>query len=167
MKKNSFMSVVLALFMCSAFSVTAFANSSWVWITKSRPYDVLPFVIVFTLIAETYVIAHFCNIESKCRVFIPVLAGNFLSYIMPYVVYSKSLYGEVYGLKYAINRGPCYTVGTAFLIMTLLTELPVVYFSLRKRVQDKKVLAITVIAVNVLTTIAVAATERFICRGRW
>ena len=166
-RNNTFMSLTIALFMTFGFSVSAFANSSWVWITKSRPYDVLPFVIVFTLLAETYVIAYFSKIESKSRVFVPVLIGNLLSYAMPYIVESQSMYGEYYGLKHSIDHGPFYTVGTAFLIMTLVAELPVVYFSLKGKTENKKALAISVVVINILTTVAVALTERIICRGQW
>lgn len=167
MNKNKLMSFTLAFIMCFGFSVTAFANSSWVWISESRPYDVLPFVIVFTLVAETFAIAYFGKIESKSTVFVPVLIGNVLSYAMPYIAYSNSLYGEYYGLKHALDHSPYYTVGIYFLIMTVAAELPVVYFSLRKKTNDKKALAVTVMAINVVTTVAVALTERLICRGQW
>lgn len=167
MKKNSLMTYSLALILSFGFSLTAFANSSWVWITKSRPYDVLPFVIVFTLVAETYAIAYFCKIESKSKVFVPVFIGNILSYAMPYIFYSNSLYGEFYGLKHAVDHSPYYTVGIHFLVMTIVAELPVVYFSLHKKAADKKLLAITIVAINIITTLAVALTERLICRGQW
>ena len=166
-KNNRFMSVTLALIMSFGFSVSAFANSSWVWITKSRPYDVLPFVIVFTLLAETYAIAYFSKIESKSRVFVPVLIGNLFSYAMPYIVESQSMYGEYYGLKHSIDHGPFYTVGTAFLIMTLVAELPVVYLSLKNKAASKKALATSIVIINILTTVVVALIERIICRGQW
>lgn len=167
MKKNSFMTLTLALVMSFGFSLTALANSSWVWITESRPYDVLPFVIVFTLVAETYFIAFFCKIESKSKVFVPVLIGNFLSYAMPYIIEYQTMYGEYYGLKHSIDHGPFYTVGTAFLVMTIVAELPVVYLALRKKAEDKRVLAISIVIINVLTTVFVALLERVLCRGQW
>lgn len=166
-KNNPIMSLALALIMSFGFSLSAFANSSWRWVTATRPYYVLPFVIVFTLVAETYFIAFFCKIESKSRVFVPVLIGNLLSYAMPYIIESQSMYGEYYGLIEALNRGPSYTVGTAFLVMTLVAELPVVYLSLKKKAEDKKVLAISIVIINVLTTAAVALVERILCRGQW
>lgn len=166
-KNNTLLSLTLGLLMSFGFSVSAFANSSWVWITKSRPYDVLPFVIVFTLVAETYAIAYFSKIESKSIVFVPVLIGNLFSYAMPYIVESQSMYGEYYGLKHSIDHGPFYTVGTAFLIMTLVAELPVVYLSLKNKTENKKALAISIIIINILTTAAVALIERIICRGQW
>ena len=166
-KNNTLMSVTIAFIMAFGFSLSAFANSSWRWITATRPYDVLPFVIVLTLVAETWFIAFFCKIENKSRVFVPVLVGNLLSYAMPYIIESQSMYGEYYGLKHSIDHGPFYTVGTAFLVMTLVTELPVVYLFLKKKAEDKKVLAISIVIINVLTTVAVALIERIICRGQW
>jgi len=168
MKKNKFMTFTLALIMCFGFSFTAFANSSWVWITESRPYDVLPLVIVFTLIAETFAISFFGKIESKNAVFVPVLIGNILSYMMPYVAYSQTTpYAGYESLGYILERGPFYTVGTHFLIMTLVAELPVVFLSLRKKAGDKKALAISIVAVNVLTTLLTALAERLLCHGHW
>ena len=167
MKKNRLMTFTLALIMSFGFSLTAFANSSWVWITARRPYDLLPFVIVLTLVSETFFIAFFAKIESKSRVFVPVLAGNLLSYAMPYIFYSHSLYGEYYGLMHALDHSPYYTVGIHFLVMIIVAELPVVYLSLRKKAEDKKVLAISIVIINVLTTVFVALLERVLCRGQW
>ena len=42
-------SVVFLLFAGFIFSVSA--NSSWAWISEKRPYDLLPFVALATLIA--------------------------------------------------------------------------------------------------------------------
>lgn len=166
-KNNTISSLALGLLMSFGFSFSAFANSSWVWITESRPYDVLPFVIAFTLVAETYVIAYFSKIESKSRVFMPVLIGNLISYAMPYIVYSNSFYGEVYGLKHALDHSPYYTVGAAFLVMTLVAEFPTVYLSLKNKAENKKTLAISIVIINILTTAAVALVERLVCRGQW
>lgn len=168
MKKNSFMSFMLALIMCFGFSVTALANSSWVWISESRPYDVLPIVAVITLVAETYAIAFFGKIESKSTVFLPVLIGNILSFITPYLFYSQTTpYAGAFSLGYILERGPFYTVGTHFLVMTLIAELPVVFLCLRKKAENSKALAIGIVAVNILTTLLTAFAERLLCQGHW
>ena len=71
MKKFNTLSAVLsALILSFAFSVSASANSSWVWITQTRPYDVLPFVIVGTLVAETLLIDRAGKIEKAFKYFI-------------------------------------------------------------------------------------------------
>ena len=169
MKKNNFcMSFFTALIMSLSFSVTVFANSSWRWITESRPYDVLPFVIVFTLFAETYTIKHYCRIIKTDRVFIPVFIGNIISYFMPYAVDILLVRSEhIYTLSEFWQRGHFYTVGTVYLFMTLVAEIPVVYAFLKKKATDSKTLVRVILAVNVLTTVLVALTERIICRGRW
>ena len=169
MKKNNFVvSFLLAMLMSVGFSVTAFGNSSWVWITESRPYDVLPFVIVFTLVAETYAIKALAGVKNTAEAFIPVLIGNILSYAVPYIGYSQTTpYAGAFSLGYILERGPFYTVGTAFLITTLVVEIPVVYFFLKKKAEDKRNLILTAVGANVFTTVVVAVVERVICRGRW
>lgn len=169
MRKNNFcISFFTSLIMLSPFSVTALANSSWRWISESRPYDVLPFVIVFTLFAETYVIKHFCRIDKTDRVFVPVFIGNIISYLMPYAVDVLLVHSEhLMTVREFWQRGHFYTVGTVYLFMTLIAEIPVVYSFLKKKATDPKTLFKVTFAVNVLTTVIVALTERIICRGRW
>ncbi len=48
--------VTVAILSCALFPAAVFANSSWVWISEKRPYDLLPFVIAGTLIIEIAVI---------------------------------------------------------------------------------------------------------------
>lgn len=169
MRENKFcISFLLAMILSVGFSVTALANSSWVWITQSRPYDVLPFVIVFTLVAETYVIKNFCDIENTLRVFIPVFIGNIISYAMPYAVDAYLVSSErIYSLEHFWEYGHFYTVGMVFIFITLAVEIPTVYFFLRKKVEDKKNLLKVIGIINIITTVAVALIERVICRGRW
>lgn len=169
MSKNNFcMSLCTTIFLLFSFTITALANSSWRWISESRPYDVLPFVIVFTLFAETYTIKHYCRIIKTDRVFIPVFIGNIISYFMPYAVDILLVRSEhIYTLSEFWQRGHFYTVGTVYLFMTLVAEIPVVYAFLKKKATDSKTLVRVILAVNVLTTVLVALTERIICRGRW
>ena len=72
-----------------------------------------------------------------------------------------------YTLSQIIDRGPYYTVGTAFLLLTLIIELPVVYFMLKKAADSKKKLALCIVLANVVTTVLVAIVERTLCYGRW
>ena len=169
MKKNNFVvSLITAVALSFGFSVVTFANSSWAWITQSRPYDVLPFVIVFTLVAETYVIKAVSGIRTAGEVFVPVLLGNLLSYAVPYITYSQTTpYAGAFSLGYILERGPFYTVGVAFLITTLVVEIPVVYMFLKKKTEEKRNLILADIGVNAFTTVVVAIIERVICRGRW
>lgn len=162
-------SVFIALIMSFGFSVVAFANSSWVWISEKRPYDILPFVIIGTLLIETLAVKFFDSGQNFYKVLFAVTVGNILSFIAPYIIYANftTPYSGVYSLSEIIDRGPFYTVGTVFLLLTVLTELPFVYFMLRKQSQSKTTLALTILFSNIITTALVAVTERFFCYGQW
>lgn len=148
------------------FSLTAFANSSWVWISETRPYDVLPFVAIATLIIETAALNGFLKIGNWHRVFTGVLIGNLISFAVPYIGYSNTTpYADYLSLPEILNRGPFYTVGTAFLIMTLAVELPFMYFWLKKDVKNKRLLVLVTVLANVVTTAMVALVEKLFCEG--
>ena len=56
-----------------------------------------------------------------------LLAGNVLSYIAPYIGYSQTEpYAGAFTLAYILERGPFYNVGTVYLLITLIVEIPVV-----------------------------------------
>lgn len=148
------------------FSLTAFANSSWVWISETRPYDVLPFVALATLIIETAALNGFLKIGNWHRVFTGVLIGNLISFAVPYIGYSNTTpYAGYYTLTQILQRGPFYTVGAAFLIITVAVELPFMYFWLKKSVKNKKLLVLVTVVANVVTTAMVALVERILCEG--
>lgn len=148
------------------FSLTAFANSSWVWISETRPYDVLPFVAIATLIIETAALNGFLKIGNWHRVFTGVLIGNLISFAVPYIGYSNTTpYAGYYTLTQILQRGPFYTVGAAFLIITVAVELPFMYFWLKKSVKNKKLLVLVTVVANVVTTAMVALVERLLCEG--
>lgn len=152
--------------MLFGFTLTACANSSWVWISETRPYDVLPFVAVATLIIETAAINIFLKVENWHKTFVGVLIGNLISFAVPYIGYSNTTpYAGYYTLGQILNRGPFYTVGGAFLLITLLVELPFMYFWLKKDVKNKRLLVIVTVLANVVTTAMVALCERLLCEG--
>ena len=149
-----------------AFSFTAFANSSWVWISETRPYDVLPFVAAATLAIETAALNLILKIGNWHKVFSGVLIGNLISFAVPYIGYSNTTtYAGYYTLTQILQRGPFYTVGAAFLIITVAVELPFMYFWLKKSVKSKKLLILTTIIANIVTTAMVAIVERLLCEG--
>ncbi len=150
------------------FPVVASANSSWVWISQTRPYDILPFVVVGTLLIETVSVNLVSKIGNWYKTFFAIFIGNIISFAVPYIGYSNTIYAEAgYTLSQIIDRGPYYTVGTAFLLLTLMVELPIVYFLLKKDAEDKKKLAVCIVAANVVTTVLVAVVERTLCYGQW
>ena len=149
------------------FSFTAFANSSWVWISETRPYDVLPFVAIATLAIETAALNLILKIGNWHKVFSGVLIGNLISFAVPYIGYSNTTPYYDMPLSYILERGPFYTVGAAFLIITVAVELPFMYFWLKKSVKNKKLLILTTIIANIVTTAMVAVVERLLCEGHW
>ena len=150
-----------------AFSFTAFANSSWAWISETRPYDVLPFVAIATLAIETAALNLVLKIGNWHKVFSGVLIGNLISFAVPYIGYSNTTPYYDMPLSYILERGPFYTVGAAFLFLTVAVELPFMYFWLKKSVKSKKLLVLVTVVANVVTTAMVAVAERVLCEGRW
>ena len=169
MKKYKLFSMsVISVLGISIFPMLASANSSWVWISETRPYDILPFVIIGTLLIETVAVNLVGKVGNWYKTFFAVLVGNIISFIAPYIGYSNSLYGQIgYTLSQIIDRGPYYTVGAAFLLLTLIVELPIVYFLLKKDADNKKKLALCIVLANIVTTVLVALVERTLCYGRW
>lgn len=161
--------VFIAAFLSTCFYVSALANSSWVWISETRPYDILPFVIIGTLAIECLAIHSATDRSNIYKTFVAVTFGNLASFLFPYLMYSNTTpYADAgYSLKQILNRGPYYTVSAAFLILTVIIELPTVYFFLRKNSPSRKKLAVVTVGVNILTTFLVAVLERILCYGRW
>ena len=158
------LSVTFPLFAGFIFSVSA--NSSWVWISEKRPYDLLPFVALATLLIETLGYSFLLKTENFYRTFSGVVVGNLISFAVPYIGYSNTTpYAGYYTLTQILNRGPFYTVGTAFLVITILVELPFMYFWLKREVENKKKLVAVAILLNTVTTVMVAVVERVFCEG--
>ena len=169
MKKYKLFSIfVISSLFALSFSMLVSANSSWVWISETRPYDILPFVVVGTLLIETVAVNLVGKIDNWYKSFFAIFTGNIISFIAPYIGYSNSLYGQMgYTLSQIISRGPYYTVGAVFLLLTIIIELPIVYLLLKKDADNKKKLAVCILVANVVTTALVALVERTLCYGRW
>lgn len=160
-------STAITTMLIFAFSLTAFANSSWVWISETRPYDVLPFVAAATLLIETAALNLFLEIGNWHKVFSGVLIGNLISFAVPYIGYSNTPPYYDMPLSHILERGPFYTVGAAFLIITVAVELPFMYLWLKKDVQNKKLMVLVTVVANIVTTAMVALVERVLCEGHW
>ena len=133
MKKYKLISAfIISLFSLQLFNLTTFANSSWVWISETRPYDVLPWVAIGTLIIETISLIVFAKIKNGFKVFAFVTVANLLSFAAPYL-FLWLVPNEVgYTFEMFIENTPSYTIGVLYYITTILIELPIVYFSLIK-----------------------------------
>lgn len=154
---------MLALITACMLTLTVSANSSWYWISSTRPFDLLPIVIAVTLTAETFALTRFAKVTPFGKVLCIVMLGNSLSFAAPYVFVDHT----PYTFTQALEHVPMYTVGVAYLIATLLIELPVVYCALRKHTENRKRLIWVTVAANVVTTVFTALVERLFCRGSW
>lgn len=148
----------------SLLSMPVYANSSWVWVSETRPFDVLPFVAAVTVGIEWYAVRKFAGVRDPVEAFFVVLLGNVLSFLMPY---ATAAFGSPYSIREAIAHLPRYTVGGVFFFMTLAAELPVAYHCLRRAVQQPKRLLHVLLAANAVTTALTALAERLLCRGHW
>lgn len=68
--------IVIMVSLNMLFSTTAYANSSWHWLTKTRPLDVLPFVVVLTILIEYTAIKNANSINRPFLLFIIVCFAN-------------------------------------------------------------------------------------------
>jgi len=145
------------------------ANSSWVWISTTRPYDLLPLVAIVTIIIEVGMTRCYVKNGNYFRILIYIAGANIASFLCPYIVnYCKLV--SVKGhqpMREMFAHWPTYTVGLYFLVMTLVIELPIVYLGLKEKAKDSKKLKWTIIIANILTTTMVAVVERMLCQGHW
>lgn len=174
MKKKT-MSIVLAVLTAAWLAMPVSANSSWVWISESRPNDLLPFVIVGTLFIEISAIRFAAGVRSTGKIVAVTVLANLVSFAVPYLLMYIDVAAEnstvhdsnPFTLKDRMEKLPFYTVGLSFLIMTVVFELPIVYNALKKQTDNRKRLAIVIVAANVVTTVLTAVVERTFCYGSW
>lgn len=178
MKNNKiFFSFLIVISLVFMFPITVYANSSWQWISSTRPLDLLPIVIIITLLIEIALVYYIA--KAKClKTVIPVVSlANLVSFLIPYIwlgispdnVYSllTSEEGLFYAINYTTQSSPTYTISIFYLLITLFFETPIVYLFLRKKVANKKVLIAVIIIANIITTAITFATERISCHGQW
>lgn len=144
----------------------AFADSSWIWLTDYRPFDILPPVGAATIVIEILAIWLIPRTGAFAKTAIVVTLANAASFLLPYLMLKIGMnwYGS---FDHILDAGPNYIVGAAFLIITLCVETPLVYKSLESNVKNTKVLLITILVVNAVTTAGVAVVERMITDGYW
>ena len=165
---NRRMTALAVLMMICLLPITASANSSWIWLSEARPYDVLPFVAVITIAIETAALWYVLGKKHLVKIAVVVVIANLLSFAAPYLFwYDESIRMPLKPFPELIEYGHYFTVGTIFLIMTLVLEIPVVFLTLRKYAKGKWRFLLTVAGVNVVTTIITAAAERIFCYGQW
>ena len=168
MRKYRYLSSAALCFMLVVFTpLQVYANSSWRWISETRPYDVLPFVIIITLAVETLALYYFASVRQFSKTLWFVILGNLCSFAAPYGFrYMICLYEQLYTFTQALEHLPVYIVGVGYLIVTLIIEIPIVYCALKKHTTAKKLLP-TILIANIITTVFTAIVERIFCQGRW
>ncbi len=161
---------LISLILMLLFPVGVYANSSWHWITQRRPWYVLPFAAVLTVVIEIIMIKKAAGIQNNAvfRLCSAVIIGNLLSFALPYIWYLETAVDEgIYTFEHFMETWPAYTVGLVFLAMTLIIETPAVYFTMRKKAKSGKKLILAIIVSNTVTTLMTAGAERLISPGRW
>ncbi|MBE5809519.1 MAG: hypothetical protein E7318_01145 [Clostridiales bacterium] len=156
----------LAVLMICLLPITASANSSWRWLSETRPYDVLPFVAVITIAIETAAMWYVLGKQHLVRIAVAVVIANLLSFAAPYLWMNFEMHVEALkSFSWLMENGHYYTVGCVYLCMTLMIEVPVVFLTLRKHTGNKWRFLLTVVGSNALTTLITAAAERIFCYG--
>lgn len=176
MKKNkTLFTIFVAIVLVFLFSITAYANSSWHWISSSRPLDLFPVVVIVTLLLEIISVNYIAKVKDLKRVIPVVSLANLASFVVPYIWLGVSPRNVYTGLddniinviKYTVEHTPTFTVSISFLLITLLVETPIVYLFFKGRVQSKKNLISNIILINIITTVITFAVERIFCYGEW
>lgn len=160
------LAVLLSVLCLPLLCLPVSANSSWRWISETRPYDVLPLVMAVTLAVEIAGLCWIHQIRPVSRCAVVVLLGNLLSFAAPYILL-RLFPHTPYEFWQTLEHTPFYTVGAAYLILTLVVEVPVVYGVLRYGATRQKWLPLTVVGLNVATTVLTALAERIFCHGTW
>jgi hypothetical protein len=158
------------LFCAVVFPATVFANSSWGWIAETRPYDVLPYVIVITLAIETWAINKIPKIGKPFKVFCIVTIANLLSFAAPYLFwYSAAVSDQLYTFSETLENMPVYIVGIAYLFITLALKFRLYTMLLYKVYKIKSCCLGPLSELMYITTIMLLFIERIICpdRGRF
>jgi len=144
------------------------ANSSWQWLTTS-PLPIFPLAIIGTLVVEIVAVKKIAAIGKIRKTILTITLANLLSFLAPYLfrAYQMIPTQGAFSVAASFERGPFFIVAAGYLILTLLVEVPVVYFLLAKDTAFKKKLALAIVGTNVMTTALVAVIERLICVGQW
>ncbi|MCQ4638118.1 hypothetical protein NE619_15380 [Anaerovorax odorimutans] len=163
--RNAFF-VLAGLFSLVFIPQIAYADSSWYWISKQRPFDLLPWVALATIAIEALAINFIPKTKQFFKTLGIVIIANLISFVIPYFIeyLSQSWYGSWDAI---LDSGPIYNVNLLFLILTLAAETPIVYNVLKRYVSKEKVLLWTIILSNIVTTIMVLVIEHTLCYGAW
>ncbi len=157
--------IVLSGFMLLILPQSVFADSSWIWLTDYRPFDLLPPVAMATIVIEVLAIWLIPHTGKLIKTAVAVILANVASFLLPYALLLED---PVYPrFDDVLDAGPNYIVGFGFVMLTLLIEIPVVYNLLKRHVDSKKRLLWAMVGSNTATTAMVAVIERMVTNGYW
>ena len=165
MEKRITRVIVITCFVLLIIPQAVFADSSWCWLTDTRPFDILPPVALATIVIEVLAIWLIPNTGKLMKTAVAVILANAASFLLPYaLLLNDPVYPKFDDM---LNAGPNYIVGAGFVILTLVLEIPIVYNLLKKHVDSKKKLLWSIIGSNIVTTAMVAVIERMVTDGYW
>lgn len=168
MKREKFGSAALGTAVIMLIMpVLASANSSWHWLTDTRPFDLLPVAAILTIFTEALLLVFKTDKTKMGKVLFFVLAANIASFLLPYTLgfhFTPHPYDE---FTRFLDSAPNYIIGFGYLLLTLATEVPIVYNGLKRNAADKGKFLKWVFIANGITTLMVAIIERAFCRGSW
>ncbi|MDD7522586.1 MAG: hypothetical protein PUK13_00540 [Clostridiales bacterium] len=165
MKKRITRVIVITCFVLLIIPQAVFADSSWCWLTDTRPFDILPPVALATIVIEVLAIWLIPHTGKLMKTAVAVILANAASFLLPYaLLLNDPVYPKFDDM---LNAGPNYIVGAGFVILTLVLEIPIVYNLLKKHVDSKKKLLWSIIGSNIVTTAMVAVIERMVTDGYW
>ena len=157
--------IALSCLMLLILAQAVLADSSWCWLTDTRPFDILPPVALATIVIEVLAIWLIPHTGKFMKTAVAVILANAASFLLPYaLLLNDPVYPKFDDM---LNAGPNYIVGAGFVILTLVLEIPIVYNLLKKHVDSKKKLLWSIVGSNIVTTAMVAVIERMVTDGYW
>jgi len=168
--------IFLIAFLLIISTISVYANSSWNWFTEN-PIIILPWIIISTILIEIVflcIINKIIILKNIIITSIVIIIANFVSFILPYIFlgFMEDVY-EGMGLKFFeliniwLDKLPIYIISIGYLIITLIFEMPIIYYYLRHKVQNKNKLLYSIIIINIITTSISAIIERLLYKGSW
>lgn len=157
--------VVAAIICIALIPAAAYADSSWLWLTDYRPFDILPPVALATIVIEVLAIWLIPHTGKLIKTAVAVILANAASFLLPYaILLDDPVYHD---FDRVLDAGPNYIVGIGFLMLTFMIEIPIVYNLLKKHVESRRKLLWTIVGSNIITTVMVAIVERVVTDGYW
>ena len=157
MKKRITRVIVITCFVLLIIPQAVFADSSWCWLTDTRPFDILPPVALATIVIEVLAIWLIPHTGKLMKTAVAVILANAASFLLPYaLLLNDPVYPKFDDM---LNAG--------FVILTLVLEIPIVYNLLKKHADSKKKLLWSIVGSNIVTTAMVAVIERMVTDGYW